>query len=69
MTDKAENCRFRCRWAQHCDLPGEDGLDPEDCVRAWRIEDYWWDGECERMFEEKDIEEEYDFEGGEDNET
>lgn len=66
-----KNCREYCRWAQHCDLPGEEGLDPEDCVRAWRLEDCWWDAVngCERVFEEKDIEEEYDCEGGEDDET
>lgn len=66
-----KNCREYCRWAQHCDLPGKEGLDPEECPRAWKLEDYWWDGECEceRIFEEKDIEEEYDYGGGEDDET
>lgn len=38
------NCREKCRWACQCDLPGSD-IDPYECPRADRIEDYWKDGE------------------------
>ena len=42
------SCRDRCRLAQHCTLPGEDRLDPDDCPRYWRLEDMEWDAYCLR---------------------
>ena len=46
-----KNCREYCRFAQHCYSEGEPGLDPDDCPKAWRIEDCVWDAECARREE------------------
>ena len=38
------NCKEYCRFREACDkfypgIEGEDGLDPNDCPVAWKIED------------------------------
>ena len=42
------NCRDYCKFSQHChtfypEHHGEERLSPDDCPKAWRIEDMEWD--------------------------
>lgn len=60
MKDGARNCKEYCRFAKCCYLKGEPGLDPDECPRAWKIEDI--------LMETKDWPDQEDEEEEDDNE-
>ena len=33
------NCKDYCEFRARCTAEGEEGLDPDDCPTAWRIEE------------------------------
>jgi len=56
------SCRDRCRYAQYCYDKGQEGLEPENCSRYYKIEDILWDAECmAREHPHPDEEEEIPF--------
>ena len=57
MSEEARNCREYCRNARYCYEKGEAGMDPEDCVRNWKIEDLLMDARMEEMDERRRREE------------
>jgi len=56
------NCRDKCRHSQLCSkyysrFQGEEGLTPDDCPMAWKIEDILMDAEDIRLELEREDEE------------
>lgn len=48
------NCHLYCRYSNYCSLEGEEKLDPDDCVRFWKIDDLMQ----EAIFVERELKEE-----------
>lgn len=57
------NCHHYCRYSKFCKLDGEEKLDPDDCVRYWKIDDLM----LEAQFVAKELKEEEDKEENEDD--
>lgn len=48
MPEQMFNCREVCKWARYCSVKSSN-VNPDTCYMAIKLEDYWWDAECDRM--------------------
>lgn len=50
------SCGLNCRFAQKCHFRTAQPKsgDPEDCSEWIKLEDYWWDAQNEREYDDED---------------